>query len=85
MENKSIYDKLKNLDIKYWIIITVASFVLVLTLVLSLAFCGKGDETGNTRGEGSSETGGKDPGGTYDENGDYTGVQGTYDPNWDIN
>ena len=84
MESKNIFDKLKNLNTKHWIIVAVTSFVLVLTLVFTLAYCGKDQGSGNG-GEGSSEGGSKDPGGTYDENDGYTGVQGTLDPNWDVN
>ena len=64
------------LEQKHWIIIAIASFALVLTLVLCLAFCGKDDDKGN---------GSKDPGGTYEENGGFTGQEGSLDPNWDIN
>ena len=65
------------LEQKHWIIIAIASFALVLTLVLCLAFCGKDDDNG---GGGS-----KDPGGTYEEDGGFTGEDGKLDPNWDIN
>ena len=84
MENKSIFDKLKKLNTNHWIIIALVSFVLVLALVFTLAYCGKNNGS-ESDGEGSSEGGSKDPGGTYDENDGYTGVQGTLDPNWDVN
>ena len=73
------------LEQKHWIIIAAACFVAVLTLVLCLAFCGK--DNGSNAGEGpeneESET--LDPGGTYDEEGNFTGAEGTVDPNWDVN
>lgn len=50
--------------------------MLVLSLILCLAFCGKDDD----KGDGS-----KDPGGTYEEDGGFTGEDGRLDPNWDIN
>ncbi|MBE6533264.1 MAG: hypothetical protein E7676_07230 [Ruminococcaceae bacterium] len=65
------------LDTIHWVLIAVASFALVLTLVLCLAFCGKDDDKGNG--------GAQDPGGTYDEDGGYTGEDGSLDPNWDVN
>ena len=62
---------------KHWIIIAIASFVLVLSLILCLAFCGKNDN--------KSDGGSKDPGGTYEEDGGFTGEEGTLDDNWDTN
>ena len=84
MEGKNIFDKLKNLNTKHWIIVAVASFVLVLTLVFTLAYCGKNNDSENG-GESSSDSGTKDPSGPYDENEGYTGVEGEYDQNWDYN
>ena len=66
------------LEQKHWIIIALASFALVLTLILCLNFCGKDNDTDN--GGGAS-----DPGGTYEEDGGFTGEDGTIDPNWDTN
>ena len=65
------------LEQKHWIIIAIASFALVLTLVLCLAFCGKDDDKG--------DGGASDPSGTYEEDGGYTGDDGELDPNWDTN
>ena len=65
------------LEQKHWIMIAIASFALVLTLILCLAFCGKDD---NDNGGGKT-----DIGGTYEEDGGFTGEDGTIDPNWDTN
>ena len=73
------------LEQKHWIIIAIASFVLVLTLVLCLAFCGKDKNPGGENQGGNGGNSSEGPSGTYDEDDGYTGVQGEYDKNWDYN
>ena len=72
------------LETMHWIIIAVASFVVVLSLILCLAFCGKdkGNEGGGS-GDGGSSTS-QTPGGSYGDEG-FTGNEGSLDPNWDVN
>lgn len=76
MEDEKMSDEKKpiKLEQKHWIMIAIASFALVLTLILCLAFCGKDDDKGG--GDGGSIDG------TY-EDGGFTGEEGTLDPNWD--